>query len=54
MDEVVITMQSVDDMIIGDPMELGNVRAGTTCIIWNLTYDGSYDDQKTLRIPRMF
>ena len=44
MNDVVITLQYVDDMIIYDPMELDDVRAGTTCIICNLTYDGSYDD----------
>ena len=44
MNDVVITLQYVDDMIIYDPMELDDVRAGTTCIICNLTYDGSYED----------
>ena len=44
MDEVVITLPYVDNMIIYDPMELDDVRNGTTCVMCNLTYDGSYDD----------
>jgi hypothetical protein len=42
--EVVITLQYLDNIIIYDPMELDDIRAGTTCIICNLSYDRSYDD----------
>jgi hypothetical protein len=31
-------------MILYDSMELDDVRAGTTCVMCNLTYDGSNDD----------
>jgi hypothetical protein len=43
MDDVVMTMQYVDDVVHYDSMELDDVRAGSICIMCNLTYDGSYD-----------